>query len=37
MGVPAFGVVKHFDVIKNVLPGRLSDYVGFALDAFTLE
>ena len=37
MAVPALGVVKHFDVIKDVLSCLLSGCVDLSLDAFTLE
>lgn len=37
MVVPAFGVVNHFDVIKDVLTGLLSSCVNLSLDPFALE
>jgi len=37
MVVPAPGVVKHFDVIKDVLSSVLTSCIYLSLDALALE
>lgn len=37
MAVPALGVVKHLDVIEDILPGVLPRGVNLSLDALALE
>lgn len=35
--MPAFWVVKHLDVMENILPGRLPISIGLAPDPLALE
>lgn len=35
--MPAFWVVKHLDVMENILPGLLPICIGLALDPLALE
>ena len=37
MAVPTNRVVKHFDVVKDILACKLPSFVDFPLNALTLE